>query len=484
MTTVATVTSVQEQAVKNAKLPRTLMGDTKAMRAAGTTYLPKEPAESQPAYDNRRNRSTLFNAFSKTVSDMTGKVFTKAVMLSKEVPQQLQDFAENIDLAGRHLNVFARDVFFDGLQVGGNYILVDMPPKMENADGSPVTLAQEQAAKIRPYLIHITVERVLGWKADTIGGVTTLTQIRFKECVSEPDGEFGEKEVEQIRVIDAGVNGGNATWRTFRKSTTPKPTDEWELYRSGSTTLAKITLVPFYTNRTGFMTFSPPLEKLADLNVAHWQSQSDQRNILHVARVPILFGAGFDADATLAVGASEMVRSSAPDAKLTYVEHSGAAISAGDKDLENIERQMEAMGLQLLVGKPGGQSATGEIRDDSKENSPLAMMADALGDALEQALGFMAEYIGLGINGDNGGSVTVNKDFGVSSMRGDLQQLIAARANGDISRETLWEEMQRRDYLGPTFDGDVEKERIASEPPPLNGPPMDLGGNNSNGPAA
>jgi hypothetical protein len=43
---------------------------------------------------------------------------------------------------------------------------------------------------------------------------------------------------------------------------------------------------------------------------------------------------------------------------------------------------MQAMGLQLLVDKPG-QSATGEVRDDAKENSPARHDGDALQDALD-----------------------------------------------------------------------------------------------------
>jgi hypothetical protein len=461
---VAVVSKTQQKMHELAELPRTLMGGTRAMRRAETKYLPKEEAESQLAYTVRLIRTTLFNAFAKTVGDMTGKVFQKEIQLADSVPAEIVAFAEDIDLTGRHINVFARDVFYDGLQAGGCYILVDLPPSVQRADGAPATLADEKAAGLRPFLVDIPVENLIGWKSTFIDGAETLTQVRIKECVTEPDGEFGEKEVEQIKVLEPG------RWTTYRKV---GQSGDWQPYASGTSRLPKITLVPFYTERTGFMTFKPPLEKLADLNAAHWHSQSDQRNILHVARVPILFGAGFNTDEKIVVGANSMTVSSNVNAKLTYTEHSGAAISAGDKDLENLERQMEAMGLQLLVSKKSGaQSATGEIRDDSKENSPLAMMARSLEDAIEQALGYMAEYLGLGE--DKGGEVEVNKDFGVASMRGDLQQLIIARQAGDISRETLWDEMVRRDYLGPAFDPEVETDRLASEPP-APGSLMDLG---------
>jgi hypothetical protein len=467
---VATVSKSQATMIEAAAMPRALMGGTKAMRVAGTKYLPKEAAESQDGYDNRLKRSTLFNAFGKTVADMTGKVFAKEIQLANTVPAELVAFVEDIDLTGRHVNVFARDVLFDGLQVGGGYILVDAPPMPVRGDNQRATIGDYQAVKWRPYFVYIPVERLIGWKSTTVNGAEVLTQVRILECVTEADGPYLEKDIEQIRVIEPG------TWQTFRKPDDASKGD-WVLHKNGTNSLSKITIVPFYTERTGFMTFKPPLEKLADTNVAHWQSQSDQRNILHVARVPILFMAGFESDDKIAIGASEAVRTTNPNAKMEYVEHTGQAISAGDKDLDNLERQMEAMGLQLLVGKPGGQSATGEIRDDSKENSPLAMMARSLEDAIEQALGFMGEYIGLGE--DKGGEVEVNKDFGVASMRGDLQQLIAARQAGDISRETLWNEMQRRDYLGPAFDPETEASRLATEAPALDAGPgkgMDLSG--------
>lgn len=471
--TVATVNDTQAHMMALAELPRTLMGGTRAMRKAAQKYLPKEAAEEQIDYDNRVKRSTLFNGFRKTVKDMTGKVFVKPVVLKPNVPAELVKFAEDIDLTGRHLNVFARDVFLDGMVTGGGYILTDMPPKVTREDGKPATLEDEQKAGIRPYLVYIPVERLIGWKSTNIGGVETLTQVRIFECVTEAVGEFAEVQIDQIRVIDAGNAAATppmpGRWRTYRKDAK----GDWQLHLQGTYSLPKITLTAFYTNRCGFMTFSPPLEDLADVNVAHWVSQSDQRNILHVARVPILFWAGRQEGDKLIVGANSMMSSSAPEAKLTYVEHTGAAIGAGDKDLLNLEMQMQSLGLQLLIDGPGGQSATGEIRDDAKENSPLAMMARSLGDALEQSFGFMAEYMGLGT--DKGGEVEVNKDFGVQLATLAVADLVNMVNAGLITKKTFWSELQRRNVLSESFDPEVETDALAAEAPPLDGAPMDLG---------
>ncbi|MBN8963029.1 MAG: DUF4055 domain-containing protein [Rhizobiales bacterium] len=423
--------------------------------------MPKFARESDDAYANRLARTTLFNAFAKTIRDMTGRVFLKPLVLENDVPEAIKAYAENIDLTGRHINVFARDAFFDALQTGIGYIFVDMPRAVVRPDGLSPTLRDEQDAGIRPYLVYIPVERLLGWKSELIGGVHTLTQIRVFEIVSEPDGLYGEKDVEQVRVVEPG------RWEIHRKD----QRGEWVVVDSGTSSLSKITLAPIYLNRTGFMTGEPPLLDLADLNVAHWQSQSDQRNILTVARVPILFGAGLGDDETIEIGASSMVRNSNPDAKLTYVEHTGAAIDAGNQDLKNLEFQMQAMGLQLLVPNPG-QTATGEIRDDVKENSTLGAMARALQDALEQALGYMAEYMGLGT--DAGGSVVVNTDFGTRGT-GDIQYLTQAVIAGKLDDQTYLDELKRRGTLADSVDADVVLSRIADAAPELNGgKPLDL----------
>lgn len=464
--TVATASDAQSAMANGAAMVRTLVAGTEAMRKAGTTYLPQEPGESSESYNERKARSFLFNATGKTVDDMTGKVFTKPVVCEKDVPEKIKACAENIDLAGRHLNVFARDVFKDGMQTGIGYILTDMPPAIPNA-----TRADEASAGHRPYLVYIPLERVLGWKSQTIGGVEKLTQFRFMECVTEADGDFHEKEIEQVRVIEPG------TWRTFRKD----DKGEWKPYESGTISVTdEICVAPVYINRTGFMTGAPPLSKLAELNVAHWQSSSDQRNILHVARVPILGLFGWNADDKIEIGAGRALRNSSSEAKAAYVEHSGAAIDAGQTDIDKLEFQMQTQGLQLLVPQPGGKTATGEVRDDAKENSPLAMMATALQDALEQSFGFMARFTGETVKArtvDGGGSVVVNKDFGIQLGAATLTDLISMRNSRLISEETFWAECQRRGVLSDSFDPKVEKDRLANEAPELDsksGKPMDL----------
>lgn len=451
---VAKRSAASAQMLAAAQKGRALMGGTTAMRAQAEVFLPKFAKESLEAYRSRLNSSWLFNGYRKTVRDMTGRVFSKPVEIT-EGDTRLKDWAENIDMQGRDLSTFARQVLEDALSGPGiSYIMVDAPRR----EGT-VTQAQAQAANLRPFMVALRVEDVLGWRAETVNNATILTQLRLAECVTEPDpkDEFANKTVDQVRVLDLLPSGVQT--RLYRKA---EKGAEWVLHEEPfiNPALTEITVVPVYANRTGFFTGEPLLDDLADVNIAHWQSQSDQRNILHYARVPILFGAGIDDKEPITIGTNTAVIASASDAKLQWVEHSGKAIEAGRQDLKDLEFQMEAFGLQLLAARPSAQSATGEALDANKETSQLGMIADALQDALEQALRWMALYGGT----DQSPAVTVNKDFGVSFMTAqEITALLAAVKDGSLSRETFITELARRGAIRSEITPDEELDRIEED---------------------
>ena len=433
---------------------RALMGGTTAMRQARTTYLPQFAKESKAAYDVRLAASWLFNGYRNTVKDMTGRVFSKPVEIV-EGDARLEEWADNIDMQGRDLSTFARQVFEDALSGPGiSYIMVDAPPRQ-----GTVTQAAAIAQNLRPYMVSLRVEDILGWRAETIANVVTLTQIRIAEkiTIQDPSDEFKDASIDQIRVLDRLPNGVQT--RLYRKQA---GSQKWMEYEAATvnTAIREITVVPFYANRTGFFTGEPMLDDLSDVNIAHWQSQSDQRNVLHYARVPILFGAGMDAKAAITIGATEAVMASDANAKLAWVEHSGKSIEAGRQDLKDLEFQMETFGLQMLTARTNAQSATGEALDANKETSQLSMTADALQHALEQALEWMAMYGAM----QPEVTVSVNKDFGVSFMTAqEVTALLSAVKDGALSRETFLKELIRRGVIRSDLDADEEADRIAED---------------------
>ncbi|KQQ40454.1 DNA-binding protein [Duganella sp. Leaf126] len=431
-----------------------LLGGTKAMRAAGEQYLPRWPAEDSDSHKTRLAVATLFPAYQRTIEVLGAKPFSKPVTLGKDVPAKLQPWLEDVDRQGRNLHAFLAEVGQEALGYGFSGILVDYPPTQDK-DGKQlyVTKADEQAAAVRPYFVQIHPKNILGWLTDRNG----LKQLRLLETATEEDGEFATKEVEQVRVLTRGA------WATWRKVEGGNKQDDWQIHERGVTTIKGIPFVPVYGNRLGFMRARPALLELAYANVEHWQSKSDQQNILHVARVPILFGKGLG-ESQISVGAGTAVKAEHPDADLKFVEHSGKAIDAGRLSILDLEDRMRQAGAELLVIKPGNVTESQTLADNEQGACALQKVAENIEDSGDQALQFMAEWVGEA----QGGHITVFKDFGAATLaEASAELLLKVNQAGRLSNESLYGELQRRGIVRPDATWAEEQERIDAQGPAL-----------------
>ena len=150
-------------------------------------------------------------------------------------------------------------------------------------------------------------------------------------------------------------------------------------------------------NPGGPLTARPPLSDLAWLNLAHWQSSSDQRHILHLARVPLLFGRNLQIGAgELEIGPNRPILNDDPASELKFVEHSGAAIEAGRQDLIDLEDKMAVMELEMLSRPQAGPvTATARRLDAAQNHAALAGILQALRSGLNQAFMLAASWAGL-----------------------------------------------------------------------------------------
>ena len=452
-----TASAVDEMA-ENLPLIDALMAGTRAMRKAGDKLLPMWPNEEKASYEKRLAVATLFPAYQHTVKVLAAKPFSKPVSFGDDVPARILQWCDDIDLQGRNLHVFAASLCEDALARGHCGILVDYPKAI-----GVRTQADEVAAGVRPYFVHVHLGNILGWKSQRVNGATVLTQLRLLELVTEDDGEFGERTIEQVRVLTIGA------WSLYRETKDNTGKSDWVLYDSGITTLKMIPFVPVYGRRTGFLTSMPPLLELAHLNVKHWQSQSDQDTILHVARVPILTLTGGDENSQITVGAGSAVKLP-QGGTLSFTEHTGASIEAGRLSLKDLEDQMRQTGAELLVIKPGNITEAQTVADNEPGMCALQRIAEGVEDALDMALQIMASWVGEA----NGGNVSLYKDFGAATLaEASAELLLKSNMAGKLSDQSYFEELQRRGIIAPDRKWDQELERVQDQAPALG----DVGGN-------
>ena len=396
-----------------------LMGGTGAMRRAGQRWLPREANESWTAWRARLHRSVLFNGLARTVQALAGRPFSRPVTLADAAPP-LAKMAASVDAAGTGIGDFAAICLRALLTDGIVHILVHRP--RQGGD---------------PYFVLVPAAQLIGARRDD----SELADIRIRESHARAAGRFGEEAVEAVRFIG---REDWALWQAGRRG--------WRAVTEGRHGLGRVPLVTLNAAPTGFMRARPPLIDLAWLNLAHWQSASDQRHILHVARVPVLFGRALQvAEGEIEIGPNRLILADDPAADLRFVEHSGAAIAAGRQDLIDLEDRMAVLGLDMMRHRPGETTATGRAIDAAQTQAALNGIVQTLEDGLAAAFAEAARQLGL--PPERAGRIVVSRRMPVrDEQAAEADLLLRARLAGEISSAAFLGEIARRGILGATPD--------------------------------
>lgn len=430
-------------------LVRALRKGQKGMKEAGELFLPREQGEIPyraasgnmfDPYRSRLERSTLFNATARTVQTLAGKPFSReltAETSSARGEALVKAWINNTDGKGTGLHDFGKKLFTEGMWSGLCHVLVETP-----AGGG------------KPYATIVHADLIL--EAEEIDDELVLLRIAETAKRRSPDG-LSIECVKRERVYKK--DDSKVEWALFEgdEKGNPIQTTDWT-----SLGLSFIPLITYYADpdeSSNFFDCDPPIQDLADLNLKHWRESSDQSNILHVARVPILFGSGLEDDKQIRIGHDSMITGEI-GSDMKYVEHTGQAIGAGRQEIQDNIVQMQSMGLEFMTLKSGAETATGRALNAEGNNSYLASMSRSLGNTLANVLDVMAEYV---LVYDLSSKVTVHTDYGITMSAEELQALTTARQLGDLSYEEYMHELKRRNVLRSGFDIDANRDRLRAE---------------------
>ena len=410
-----------------------LMQGTYGVRKKHRKYLPQEPRELDESYDNRLMRSTLSPYYVRLERMLAGMLTRKPVRLedvSDVVTEQLFD----VDLQGNDLNVWTYETARKCIRYGHVGVLVDAPKAGDNG---------------RPYWTQYTPRDILGWRSEVKDGKQSLTQLRLMEEITVPDGLYGEKQVQQVRVLTPGA------FEIHQKN----KKGDFVLVDEGTTSLSEIPFAVAYSNRVGILESRPPLADIAELNLKAYQVQSDLDNQLHISAVPMLAIFGFPQSAEeISAGPGEAM--ALPEgASAQYIEPSGNSYSAQFQRLEQIASQINELGLAAVLGqKLSAETAEAKRIDRSQGDSTMMVIAQQMQDLIDNCLQFHAQYM----QQPQAGSSFVNRDFlGDRLEPQEIQSLLQLYTAGTITQETLLKQLSVGEVLGDDFD--VEQELDATQ---------------------
>ncbi len=375
---------------------------TYKIRSEHRKYLNQEPRETDDAYDTRLARSTVVPYLQRIEKMLSGMLVRKPIRLD-DVSDLVREQLFDVDLEGNDLNVWTYETTRKMVRYGHVGVLVDAPTSGQSG---------------RPYWVTYTPRDILGYRTEMIDGEVKLTQLRLQEKVSVPDGLYGEKIIDQIRLL---TRGGFEIHQKGKNNLFVK-VDE------GTTSLSEIPFSVAYANRLNLLESRPPMSDIAELNLKAYQIQSDLDNQLHISAVPMLAFYGFP---------------------------QGRSYDAQFKRLDVLSNQINELGLAAVLGqKLSAETAEAKRIDRSQGDSTMMVVAQQMQDMIDNCLQFHGQYINA-----EAGSCFVNRDFLSQRLEPqEIQALLQLYTSGSITQETLLKQLHEGEVLGDEFDVEEEIE--------------------------
>ena len=424
--------------MKGWEIMKAVTEGTEYLRENSEAFLPLEPREDFDAYMARVNRAVFSPFTQRLIRAATGLVLRKPITLTGD-PYWTDTFKMDVDGCGSDLDEYARRVLMCSLTYGQSHVLVDYP-----APSGALSLAEERQQNRRPYWIEVDPNNLYGWRLDRESNYGNLIQARIAEKAVLPDGDFGEKVYDQIRVIEPGKYrvflkkeqieemydvSDNSVTGNFEMGSADK---DYQQVESGNFSLGEIPLVTIYSGKTENLVSKPPLLDIAYLNLAHFQRQADLIHSLHVASQPMLVMEGYD-DQTKDLAISvNYAMATQPGNKVYYVEPASSAFDAQSAEIKELQMQMATLGISTLSQqKFVAESADARRLDRVDTNSMLAMVSMELEQKLQKCFNFSAEYVGI-----EPPEVKISRDFDIERLIGqDITALTSLFDQQVIDRE-------------------------------------------------
>jgi hypothetical protein len=459
MASVATPSYDTREMLARIEIVDSLMGGTEVMRQK-PHFLPKFHSEEPDQYEARLSSAVLYNAYKKTIKANTGKVFSEGLQV-EGIPKRLEPLIADVNLQGDTLKTAARAYFEDALNKSVTFVLVEYPKKEKEDE----TLADSE--KRRPYWVHIARENIVALYTSVVGAKEVVEHVRIKY---RGVIRSGYEELPSLHIHEYNWNPETSkvsviVWELKRKKDgtleDQEKQENWQavdVIEEGNYGLDFIPLIAYKTNTDG----TPLFIDLAYKNIEHFQSSSDQRNILTVARFPMLARTGVKDEllAKQVIGPRVTLDAENPAAKFYYVEHEGAAIQAGEKDLENLKAEMATMALQLVTNKPT-VTATQRVMDSTENTCELQLIVEDFLDFLFTLINVSNMWVNKNKQLEREDVVVkVTKDFGLTKDEtGALEILFKTWQAGGIPTKVYLQELKERGILGDEFDvEDLEEE--------------------------
>ena len=432
-----------------------------AIRAGGTKYLPKLPAQTDSDYNDYQTRAVWKNATAKTLDMFTGLVEPEKA----KIEGASEDVLEDADLAGKPFPEVIEDALEHVIGVGRFGILVDysgmITPDMSQAEA--------EKAGARAYVAAYTAQQITNWHKGRHGGRMVLDRVVLKE-----QAEVAGVMIDQFRelLLEDVSDEDNIrpvyhshVWRLFESTESKQKV--WKIVSEldaeplmGGSALDFIPFFFFDPEYGAADPVTPPLLDLVDVNLSHFRTMADLENgrFFLGLPTPVFCGFGDMEGKIIKLGSTEGITSTDPAAKAYYLEFTGAGMAI----LEGAAKQKEEWMAQLGGGLLDSDTEIAETAETARikrsgANATLGSMASAVAAVATKVLALVMKWT---TGADIECSVVLNTDYLPGTVDAStIAALLQAVQSGDFRRRDFLAVLKQGGQIAPDVDLEaVDKE--------------------------
>ncbi len=416
--------------------------------------------EQDDSYLNRLSNSIFYNVTNRMIKINYNRMFGKEATISSD-DEFLNSLQENFDGYGNSLTEYARKRMKTAMYDSQSHSISDLP---FNKNGKFDT-------SIRPTTFKLDNDQILNVR---IGENNEVIHLRYFTYFEAPDPKNIFEVVHKRKVYVFDKIDGVVYYDIYEEDSDQfyNTTVENAGTESEQRKVYPLDFIPiniYYPEETE-TPFYPEIifKDLAQKNIEYFRSSSDQTNILHTARAPILFlknvkidGNGIAFGTSVALSA-ESEEGEEADAK--WLEINGNSINAGRQNMNDIVAQMESLGFELMT-KKSGISATSATIDSAQNASLLTAYAVKLQAALRKEVKVLIELkkkTGYKFKTEEF-NLNIDTKFSLTVDQAELQFMQFLRSTNDISGKVITDYAKSLGYLSSDFNYEKDQDSILDE---------------------
>lgn len=403
---------------------RDCMEGEKAIKKAGTKYLPKPNAwddskENAERYNAYKLRAVFHNVTGRTVENMVGQCFAVDPVFTG--PEVLQPVIDDIDGAGVSATQQAKKSLANVVAFSRAGLFVDYPETQ-----GPVSVADAEEGGIRAKVLLFQPWQIINWRTTLQGAKSKLSLVVIEEEYVKEDDGFSATLSKRYRILRLVENSYQVeVWEEsadkagFTMTRQAIPTD------GKGQPFTEIPFVFLGAEANNPEPEKPLLEDISNLNLGHYRNSADYEEAVYMTGQPTPYLAGLTESWVNDVLKGKIMMGSRSAIPLPEGATAGLLQpnpnTLPKEAMDQKEALMLALGAKLVEKREVKRTATEAGLDEASTTSVLAGCCKNVSAAYARALEWVCQFQNVEIpaptNGATGGLLfELNTDFAVARM--------------------------------------------------------------------